>query len=86
MSPVKREGHGVDAWRLKDYRSTLRASDRAESTQRAYLGDVEAFVAWAGDHEVTRPDEVNVRTLVLRDPVRGQRTIDEMVAGPAADS
>jgi len=35
----------------------------AEATQRAYLGDIEAFVTWANDSGVTAPNEVNVRTL-----------------------
>ncbi len=34
-------------WRLSDYGATLRATDRAEATQRAYLADVTAFVRWA---------------------------------------
>jgi site-specific recombinase XerD len=50
---------------LKDYSVTLRATDRAEATQTAYLGDVEAFIAWAGDREVDTPREVTMR--VLRD-------------------
>jgi integrase/recombinase XerC len=61
--PTKSDGQDTGAWRLKDYRTTLRASDRAEATQRAYLGDIGAFVTWANDNEVTRPIEVSVRTL-----------------------
>jgi integrase/recombinase XerC len=34
-------------WRLTDYGATLRATDRAEATQRAYLADVTTFVHWA---------------------------------------
>lgn len=63
MLPTKSDGQDTGAWRLKDYRTTLRASDRAEATQRAYLGDIGAFVTWANDNEVTRPIEVSVRTL-----------------------
>ncbi|HEY5092213.1 MAG TPA: site-specific integrase, partial [Acidimicrobiales bacterium] len=63
MLPTKSDAQSTGAWRLKDYRTTLRASDRAEATQRAYMGDIEAFVTWANDHEVTRPNEVNVRAL-----------------------
>ena len=44
---------------------TLRATDRAEATQRAYRGDVEAFIAWAEDRDVHRPRDVTMR--VLRD-------------------
>jgi integrase/recombinase XerC len=63
VPPTKSDGQATGAWRLKDYRTTLRASDRAEATQRAYLGDIEAFVTWANDHDVTRPKQVTVRTL-----------------------
>jgi integrase/recombinase XerC len=51
------------AWHLKDYATTLRAADRSDATRRAYLGDLDAFVAWAHDHEVERPDAVTIRTL-----------------------
>ena len=44
---------------------TLRATDRAEATQTAYLSDVEAFIMWAEGREVIRPRDVTVR--VLRD-------------------
>jgi integrase/recombinase XerC len=44
---------------------TLRATDRAEATQRAYRGDIEAFIAWAEERDVTRPADVTMR--VLRD-------------------
>jgi site-specific recombinase XerD len=45
-----------------DYAATLRATDRAEATQRAYLSDVDAFLAWAGDR-VRHPRDVTVKTL-----------------------
>jgi site-specific recombinase XerD len=64
--PGKRnDGRATTPWHLKDYSVTLRATDRAEATQTAYLGDVEAFIAWAGDREVDTPREVTMR--VLRD-------------------
>ena len=44
---------------------TLRATDRAEATQRAYRSDIDAFIAWADERDVHRPNDVTVR--VLRD-------------------
>ena len=44
---------------------TLRATDRAEATQRAYRGDIDAFIAWAEERDVHRPNDVTMR--VLRD-------------------
>ena len=44
---------------------TLRATDRAEATQRAYRSDVGAFIAWAEERDVHRPNAVTMR--VLRD-------------------
>jgi integrase/recombinase XerC len=44
---------------------TLRATDRAEATQKAYRGDVESFIAWAEERDVHRPSAVTMR--VLRD-------------------
>ena len=44
---------------------TLRATDRAEATQRAYRGDIDAFIAWAEERDVHRPIDVTMR--VLRD-------------------
>jgi site-specific recombinase XerD len=52
-------------WHLKDYAVTLRATDRAEATQTAYLSDVDAFITWAGGRDVARPHDVTMR--VLRD-------------------
>ncbi len=54
-----------DAWRLHDYGLTLRATDRSDATQRAYLADLHAFVAWTGARDITRPPDVTMR--VLRD-------------------
>ena len=63
MPPTTSDAAPANPWRLKDYRTTLRASDRADATLRAYVGDIEAFVGWARTKGVTRPDEVTVRTL-----------------------
>lgn len=63
MSSPRIASHATPAWHLKDYAITLRATDRAEATQTAYRSDVEAFVAWASDRDVTRPSDVTVRTL-----------------------
>jgi site-specific recombinase XerD len=52
-------------WHLRDYAVTLRATDRAEATQTAYLSDLDAFIEWAAEREVRRPQDVTMR--VLRD-------------------
>jgi integrase/recombinase XerC len=44
---------------------TLRATDRAEATQKAYRSDIDAFIAWAEERDIQRPDDVTMR--VLRD-------------------
>lgn len=50
-------------WLQKEYRTTLRATDRADATQRAYLGDLDAFIAWANEHDVVHPGAVTIKTL-----------------------
>ncbi|MEO9181171.1 MAG: tyrosine-type recombinase/integrase [Acidimicrobiales bacterium] len=65
MTDTKASTGSSNAWRLKDYGSTLRATDRSDATQRAYLADLHAFVTWADEMDITRPDEVTMR--VLRD-------------------
>ena len=48
---------------MKDYAVTLRATDRAEATQIAYLSDVDAFISWASERKAARPRDVTVKTL-----------------------
>jgi len=65
---VSPKPNGVRAsaqWHLRDYAVTLRATDRAEATQRAYLSDLEALIDWVEARDLRRPDQVTMR--VLRD-------------------
>lgn len=50
-------------WRLKGYADTLRAADRSPATQRAYVGDATAFVAWARERDRTDPIAVTKQDL-----------------------
>jgi integrase/recombinase XerC len=54
---------GLDAWRVEEYRRTLRVADRSVATQRAYASDVARFVAWALDQGWTNPGDVTRRGL-----------------------
>lgn len=65
MPPQRNGARVAGRWHVKDYANTLRATDRAEATQTAYLSDVEAFIGWAEERGVTRPSDVTMR--VLRD-------------------
>jgi site-specific recombinase XerD len=65
MAPQRNGARTAGQWHLRDYAITLRATDRAEATQTAYLSDVEAFIAWANEREVALPSDVTMR--VLRD-------------------
>lgn len=51
------------SWHLHGYQATLRAADRSPATQRAYRSDVEQFVAWAQDHDLSKPREISKREL-----------------------
>lgn len=50
-------------WRLTGYGDTLRAADRAASTQRAYLADARAFVHWADERGTRTPGDVTKKDL-----------------------
>jgi len=63
VSPQRHAVRATGPWYLKDYAITLRATDRAEATQTAYLSDVGAFIDWAREGDLHRPIEVTVRTL-----------------------
>ena len=65
MSQKRNGARATTQWHLRDYGVTLRATDRAEATQRAYRGDIDAFIAWAEERDVHRPIDVTMR--VLRD-------------------
>jgi site-specific recombinase XerD len=65
MSPQRNGGRAAGQWYAKDYAITLRATDRAEATQRAYLSDLDAFIGWADERDVAGPSDVTMR--VLRD-------------------
>ncbi|HUV57605.1 MAG TPA: tyrosine-type recombinase/integrase [Acidimicrobiales bacterium] len=65
MSRVNEPGRAKDSWRLDGYAQTLRASNRAVATQRAYLADLQAFVDWGATTGVAGP--LGVDLAVLRD-------------------
>lgn len=48
---------------MSNFAQTLRTSDRAASTQRAYLGDVRAFIAWATARSIVGPASVDLQLL-----------------------
>jgi site-specific recombinase XerD len=52
-----------DEWRHAVFTLSLRALDRAATTQRAYGADVRDFIAWARTQGVSRPSEVSRRLL-----------------------
>lgn len=63
MSRPRNAPRATAQWCLKDYAITLRATDRAEATRKAYLSDVDAFIAWAEERGLRRPVDVTVKTL-----------------------
>ena len=63
MSQPRSPGRATTRWRLKEYATTLRATDRAEATQTAYRSDLDAFITWADERDVAGPHDVSVRTL-----------------------
>lgn len=50
-------------WYLEGYADTLRAADRAESTQRAYVSDAKAFVEWAKERDTRGPGAITKKDL-----------------------
>ena len=54
---------GYEVWEQAAFAVSLRAHDRAVTTQRAYEGDVRDFVRWAVEAGVAHPDQVTRRTL-----------------------
>jgi integrase/recombinase XerC len=63
VSARQNEERATAKWRLDNYADTLRAADRAAATQRAYLGDAEAFVEWASERGTVKPGEITQRDL-----------------------
>jgi integrase/recombinase XerC len=63
VSRANQGGRTTDQWLLDGYAQTLRASDRAAATQRAYLADLDAFVDWAGDRGIDGPAGIDLQVL-----------------------
>ena len=63
MAPPRKSVEITGPWRLKDYGVTIRATDKAEATRAAYLGDIEAFITWAEARELRRPRDVTLDAL-----------------------
>ncbi len=52
-----------ESWHVEGYAQTLRAADRSPATQRAYLGDLHQFIAWAEGRHWTEPTAITKRVL-----------------------
>ena len=52
-----------ESWHVEGYAQTLRAADRSPATQRAYLGDLHQFIAWAEERHWTGPAAITKRVL-----------------------
>ncbi|MHB8380439.1 MAG: tyrosine-type recombinase/integrase [Acidimicrobiales bacterium] len=63
MSAVHEDDRASARWNLEGYADTLRAADRAPATQRAYLSDARAFVAWAKGRNTRGPDAITKKDL-----------------------
>ncbi len=63
VSAQRKDERATAKWYLGNYADTLRAADRALATQRAYLSDLEAFVAWAGERGLRSPGEITQKDL-----------------------
>jgi len=63
VSPTSNSDRVSGSWHLKAYEVTLRAADRSPATQRAYLGDIEQFVAWAQKRDFAQPGAISKRQL-----------------------
>ena len=63
MSSAREGGGATDSWHLARYVQTLRASNRASATQRAYTGDLAAFIEWVSVRSVVDPREVDLAVL-----------------------
>ena len=65
MSTPHPVARATESWYRREYEATLRATDRAAATRRAYLSDLDAFVHWASEQSLASPTAVTTR--VLRD-------------------
>ena len=65
MSAQRPVARATESWYRREYEATLRATDRAVATRRAYLSDLDAFVDWATKRSLATPSTVTTR--VLRD-------------------
>ncbi|MGA7836184.1 MAG: tyrosine-type recombinase/integrase [Acidimicrobiales bacterium] len=63
MSALDEGERAAPRWRLSDYAQTLRAADRANATQRAYVSDTELFVRWASERGLDGPARVTKKDL-----------------------
>jgi integrase/recombinase XerC len=52
-----------ESWRVEGYAQTLRAADLSPATQRAYLGDLHQFIAWAEERHWAEPTVITKRVL-----------------------
>lgn len=63
MSSTFNQARAADPWHREGFLATLRAANRSRETLRAYVGDLEQFIAWASDADCATPAEVTTRTL-----------------------
>lgn len=60
---MQKQEWATPPWRLESYADSLRAADRAPSTQRAYVADARAFVHWASERGSSDPGALSKRDL-----------------------
>ena len=63
MSTPHHVARATESWFRREYEATLRATDRAAATRRAYLSDLDAFVHWATEQNLVTPRAVTTRAL-----------------------
>jgi integrase/recombinase XerC len=63
VSEVQVSERTAARWMLSEYAQTLRAKDRSPATERSYLSDVRAFVAWADGRDRLEPAAISTRDL-----------------------
>jgi integrase/recombinase XerC len=60
---VQKGERATSWWHLESYADTLRAADRSPATQRAYVADTTASVAWAQEYGSVKPSDVTKKDL-----------------------
>jgi integrase/recombinase XerC len=60
---VQKGERAASLWRVESYADTLRAADRSPATQRAYVADTAAFVAWARERANAKPSDITKNDL-----------------------